>query len=623
MERAVNSEFDLNKIAVDLAHRVFTDTVKSVSSNVRDAVKRLIDVFRKDLSAYLTSTITRCSQIKTPIINRDSPTYLPDIYVHTKLSLKNKTYEDDEFIAQLPALQSIVVAGSAGSGKSMFMRYLFLSLCERGYGRIPIFVELRNLNNFAVKELSAYIYYSIVGTGGVLTQDQFDAGLKNGAFSVILDGFDEIDVDQRKLIESQILQFREKYNDILLIVSSRPDPENRFGSWSRFHVANVRPMDQTQVVELIKRIDYDSKIKREFVKGVKDGRFNSHESFISNPLLCIMMLVTFSQTGHIPDKRHIFYEQAFDALFFLHDSAKEGVYRRKTYAQLPIDEFRNCLSSFCIVSYAKEKFSFSHGELRDFITQAFKIEKKEVKQQDFMNDLIESTCLLQMEGTEYIFTHRSFQEYFSAFFIARSPASNLPRLLDQFSRRREDDVVAMAFAMNRHLLEREWILPRLHEFIVAASGLDVEKDTIGYITSLFGPFTLRVMAGKAGEFYYQEPLPNASVWLAISDLYKERFIPLFRWVEKQRRNEVHRVQQAYEELKGKGDRRIVIAEGRISARQRKRQSYSIVLTSADNKWVSQTRIKDYFKRQRNVIEGLIVSIEEDVKRQNDVLESLL
>jgi len=275
-----------------------------------------------------------------------------------------------------------------------------------------------------------FIYYSIVGPGGIISQEQFESSLKNGAFSLILDGFDEIDFDQRKNMEAQILELREKYPELLLIVSSRPDPNNRFQSWARFHVSYVQPMEQGQVIQLVKNIDYNAEIKRKFIKALKDGLFETHESFLSNPLLCIMMLITFEQTGHIPDKMHIFYEHAFDALFFLHDAAKEGVYRRKTYGDMPIDEFRNCLSAFCIVSYAKEKFSFTQGELRESIRQALEIEKKTVSMSDFVSDLIESVCVLQMEGTDYVFTHRSFQEYFTAFFIARSPATSLSQLLD-------------------------------------------------------------------------------------------------------------------------------------------------------------------------------------------------
>ncbi len=619
----MGSEIDLNRIAADLIHKVFTDTVRSVSSGVRDIVTKLIDAVRKDLSAYLSSTISKCCLIKTPIINRDTPIYLFDIYVHTKLVLRNKTYTDDEFITQLSELKSVVIAGNAGSGKSMFMRYLFVTLCEKGYGRIPLFVELRNLNSFAIKELLAFMYYSITGPGGKITQDQFEAGLKNGAFSVILDGFDEVDVDQRKVIEQQILQFREKFPDILLIVSSRPDPENRFGSWSRFHVAHVKPMDTVQIRELINKIDYDVRIKREFLKALEDGLSKSHGSFISNPLLCIMMLVTFSQTGQISARRHVFYEQAFDALFFLHDSAKEGVYQRKTYAKLPIDEFRNCLSAFCIVSYVKEKFSFTQGELRELISQALKIEKKAIDIKDFINDMIESTCLLQIEGTDYVFTHRSFQEYFAAFFIARSPAANLGQLLDQLSKRREDDVTHMAFAMNRHLLEREWIVPRLREFKEISSKLTFEKDLCGSICALFGPLGLQVNGKKVGEFYYQEIPPQAAVWLAIMALYHEHFAQLFKWLTKQQQIEAPRIQEAYLALKAKSDARITTEEGKVPPGREKRHSYRMILNSNDNEWLKKTRIGEYFTRHQKAMFDLLSIIETDVKNQKDILSSLI
>ncbi len=127
----MGSDIDVNKIAADLIHRVFSDTIRSVSSGVRDAVTKLLEVIRKDLSAYLNATIAKCCLIKTPIINRDKPTYLFDIYVHTKLILRNKIYSDDEFISQLKTLRSVVITGNAGTGKSMFMRYRFLALCEK------------------------------------------------------------------------------------------------------------------------------------------------------------------------------------------------------------------------------------------------------------------------------------------------------------------------------------------------------------------------------------------------------------------------------------------------------------------------------------------------------------
>ena len=72
------------------------------------------------------------------------------------------------------------------------------------------------------------------------------------------------------------------------------------------------------------------------------------------------------------------------------------------------------MSAFCIITYLKERFSFSRTELREALQAALNLEKFSINIDHLTNDMIESTCLIQIEGTDYIFTHRSFQEYFSA-----------------------------------------------------------------------------------------------------------------------------------------------------------------------------------------------------------------
>jgi hypothetical protein len=333
-----------------------------------------------------------------------------------------------------------------------------------------------------------------------------------------------------------------------------------------------------------------------------------------------MMLITFEQTGQIPDKMHIFYEQAFDALFFLHDAAKEGVYKRKTYANLPIDEFRNCLSAFCIVSYAKEMFSFTQGELRAVTKQALEIEKKQVSIPDFVSDLVESTCLLQMEGTDLSFTHRSFQEYFAACFIARSPSISLVNLLDQLVRRREDDVLSMAFAMNRNLIEREWIIPKLHLFIQESSEIDPVKDPIGYVRKMFGQLSLEIRNGRPVDFIYSETLPQAFVWFAIMTLYRdEYFAPLHKWANRQIKTDASVISSALENLKRADDPRLAV----VGSPSRRRLPRSIPIKPTDGSWVLQTRVPAYFSRHREIVQKMLKNIEKDENTQRDILNALL
>ena len=177
--------------------------------------------------------------------------------------------------------------------------------------------------------------------------------------------------------------------------------------------------------------------------------------------------------------------------------------------------------------------------------------------------------------------------------------------------------------MNQHLLEREWIAPRLREFRSASSSLNIDANLIGYITELFGPFSLQIEDGTVGEFYYQDMPAQAQVWFAITDLYAQRFSSLFKWLEKQRKVEAPRMQLAYNALRARSDPRITSQESKFSQKNKKRASYRIVLSPEDNEWVGSTRIEDYFKRHRQLIEALVNDVEANVQRQKDVLESLV
>jgi hypothetical protein len=96
----------------------------------------------------------------------------------------------------------------------------------------------------------------------------------------------------------------------------------------------------------------------------------------------------------------------------MHDASKQGSFKRKLHTNLAIDDFRNALAAFCTLSYAKEKTSFTRGELRELLGKAFELERRAINADDFIKDLLECVCVLQVEGLDIEFTHRSFQEYF-------------------------------------------------------------------------------------------------------------------------------------------------------------------------------------------------------------------
>src|SRR6266436_5123915 len=488
-------QFDPNKVAAD----VFTSIVKESATTIKDYVtspiSKLIDAYKYSMVQYLDSTIEKCSKVKT-FLNRDEPVRLLDVYVPTTFKSDSRVFSDDQLISTLSNDHKLIILGSAGSGKSMFMKYLLITLSRQPKRRVPVFIELRRLANSPSKSLIDFMYDSLVTPGAKTTRDQFVNGLTHSLFTVILDGFDEVDAGDRSRLEMEILALRDQFPKSPIIVSSRED--ERFSSWVNFRIYHVQPLAKQQVVDLIVRSKYDNDVKQQFIKSLKAGLYDKHKSFLSVPLLAVMMLITFREIAHIPDKMHIFYEQAFDALYFKHDASKEAAFRRKTHSELPIDEFKRCLSCFSIATYLKEKFSFTESQIRDDISKAIEMSKVHTSIDKFLADLIESVCMLQRDGVDIMFTHRSFQEYFAACFIDKC-SSPIDKLADVLIRRHGDIVIELVFDMNKSRLEREWILPRLGSLVRVINSTNGLKQLI---YALWGEVTIGCHPGTVSEFLF-------------------------------------------------------------------------------------------------------------------------
>ena len=292
-----------------------------------------------------------------------------------------------------------------------------------------------------------------------------------------------------------------------------------------------------------------------------------------------MMLITFKEIAHIPEKIHIFYDQAFDALFFKHDATKEAAFRRKMHSDLPIDEFKSCLAYFSISTYLKEKFSFSETNIKDELRDAIALSKVDTNPEKFLADLLESVCILQRDGLHLVFTHRSFQEYFAAFFISKGPAS-VGRLLDSICPRHNDIVLNLAYDMNSNLIEREWVLPRLEILIEVIDNIDGE-DVRSLINILYGDLKISQFGERlylTGDASRKDDKSGQSprVWPSFIRIYPNAFKGIFNSREV---NDEHRVLSAIVEAK------------KIKTKRRKSEIMDLLrISEVEDEWLKQIPI---------------------------------
>lgn len=392
---------------------------KKSASTAKEAVKN-----------YQRQSLERCSYIKT-VINKGEKIDLLDIYVPLNFSCGSNKYNQTEFINEVSKRKFITLSGTGGCGKSTAMRFLWISLLVRSSDKIPVFIELRSFNDISSINIEILIadimFYGMPHTDAISV---FRNMLKAGSFIFIFDGFDEVLDSKKNEVERQINDISIKYDKNIIVVSTRPN--ERVLNWQTFDNFDVMPLNKSQVLLLIEKIAYsDIDVKINFKKAVDSRLFNSHKSFLSIPLLVNMMLMTFSDLAEFPNQMHVFYEQAFWALFKTHDARKAWL--REQSSGLDMAQFERLLSALSFLTHKLQKSRFTQDEIFYYIKQATDIAGINVDARMYLSDLVNNVCIMMQDGLYFVFIHRSFQEYFAARFVSSIPedgwfsaASSLP-----------------------------------------------------------------------------------------------------------------------------------------------------------------------------------------------------
>ena len=314
--------------------------------------------------------------------------------------------------------QFITLIGNAGSGKSTIVKYLFLNSIETKF-KLPIKVELRYLNDFSGSVID-FIKEKIFKLNKLATHDRIiERIMSSGDFIFFLDGYDEINSTKKERITKEIDELVKLYNKNFYLLTSRPYTEiDLLPLFYNFEVCELSDEDINQFIK--KQISIEEKeLCNKIIEAVNSQENNSYKSFLSNPLLLSMFILTFQSYSSIPQKRSEFYSQVFDALYSVHDSMSKLAFVREKQSGLSKEYIVEVLKLFSFISYFDEKFIFDTHYLNEKLI-FIKSKKKSLvfDNEKFINDLQVAIGVLNKEGTDYTFPHRSLQEYFAAIYIA-------------------------------------------------------------------------------------------------------------------------------------------------------------------------------------------------------------
>ena len=511
---------DIN--ATEVATKVTTNLIESAIKGAWNKAKQWFkDLDSKDAikygtayEEYLDNTYRKYSKIKT-IIYRRVPKDLYSFYECIGISFNGKTIDTNDINNILNVGKKIVITGSGGMGKSILLKHLYLNSIETTEN-IPVLLELRSFNAIDTKDicLEETIYQVLVQNGFVLEKQYFEYSMMEGGYIILLDGFDELNRDKAAKVSAEIKNLADKYGENYYILSSRPSEE--FIGWNDFNEMETLSLNKEQAINLINKIDFDENIKNIFCRELNDTLFERYESFAQNPLLLNIMLLTFNNHASIPDKLNDFYDQAFATLFNMHDATKDA-YVRDIRTQLGCEDFKLVFAYICFKSYFKSEYEFTETKLREHISAAkSKFKQFKFTVDEFLEDLTLSVCMLVKDGLNYHFSHRSFQEYFAAWYTCKLTDEVQKKLLSSWLNESlsslNDSYFTMLFNMQPEKVNKIILFPGLKKI----KNLYTDKGfTIEFLSKLF--------TGVSTRIYYDEvdgkEIINKTISLNIKDYY--------------------------------------------------------------------------------------------------------
>jgi hypothetical protein len=452
----MSGENDSTQVVSDFVENRFQDFMRLAKLSVKSLTDTALLYLNATYKAYLTGMYERHSHAKAFLI-RDEPTYLYKFYIPLGVKKGKRLIQTPGIAELMSGSQYLIISAPAGSGKSIFMKHLLLNSLLTKW-KVPIFFELRHLNN-SDEELEHHIFETLRQGKLDIETELMERALKAGQFVLLLDGYDEVDLDRRPALLKSLLALQAKYTSLNIVVSSRPDTSME--GWPRFSMCTLQPLTVTQAIALIDKLPVEECTKMAFVEDLEKNLFHRHHSFASNPLLLSIMFLTYGQSLGIPQKLNVFYHQAYEALFDRHD-ARKGGFKRQRRTSLDVQDFGKVFSGFCVQTYDARAFEFTKTDAVDYVKTACRLVQVRCEASDYLLDLRESVALLVDDGLVLTFPHRSFQEYFAAKFVADSSNEVQKGLIQKYSTLlRSDNLMKLLYEMRPYLVERHYLAPAL------------------------------------------------------------------------------------------------------------------------------------------------------------------
>ena len=371
--------------------------------------------------------------------------------------------------------------------------------------------------------------------------------------SFFFDGYDEIASNRKEEITKDICKVTKKYKSNKYILTSRPFVSvDMLENFCNYQVCDLT-LDEIKSFVRKQFNDSEKELAEKIIETISNEDAHTYNSFLSNPFLLSMFIITYQTESNIPQKRSDYYNQVFNTLYSVHDTSSKLGFVREKKTGMPKENFVDILKRFSFKSFFSHNYTFS---VVYFETEMQGIKRDlnlEFSNEDLLTDLEVAIGILTQEGLEITFPHRSLQEYFAALFVTSLTYENKLKvykyLYGQFkdiliNRVLQNDNVnffSLLGEMDKNCFYKELIIPILKDLktlIASLKGIEaidvfVSIREIAFLfddkmkdkfrdehiryNQLFNDYRNRIKKGKQKKFDHKN-IENARLMLANNDI---------------------------------------------------------------------------------------------------------
>lgn len=245
-------------------------------------------------------------------------------------------------------------------------------------------------------------------------------------FIIFFDGFDEVPVDRKGNVIQEINDFTHTYPKNTYVITSRNEAE--LSNFGQFHTYRIKPLENKEAYELIKKYSNNEELSNNLIKTIENTGKPAVEEFIDNPLLVSLLYFCYRDMNFIPNKRYLFYQKVYEALFRNHDITKERL-DRELRTKLKEDDFQKVLGFIAYYSIPQGYVELSRIKFYNCLDEF----KKRYTHLHFGNDDFIYDCTTSVpifiEEENLRWVHKSMRDFFASIFWNREKKSNGEDLL--------------------------------------------------------------------------------------------------------------------------------------------------------------------------------------------------